>query len=94
LPDFDFDSATPGTGMNGFGENGFGGNGAFGGTSADAFTFGANSNDNTHLNVDGDAGFSNESRVESVSSNATSPAATVEEVEDETRRRSPKRRKQ
>jgi heat shock transcription factor len=101
LPDFNFDSGTPGangfggSGGGAFGENGFGGtNNTFGGTSADAFTFGANSNDNTHLNVDGDAGFSNESRVESVSSNATSPAATVEEVEDETRRRSPKRRKQ
>lgn len=35
----------------------------------------------------------NDRRVESVSSSGTSPAATVEEVEDETRKRSPKRRK-
>lgn len=35
----------------------------------------------------------NEGRVESVSSSGTSPTATVEEVEDESRRRSPKRRK-
>lgn len=58
----------------------------FDSNNADPFGFdGANDN----LNV-GDAG----GRIESVSSNATSPAATVEEVEDETRsRRSPKRRK-
>lgn len=54
---------------------------------ADTFNFGTNSN--THLNA-GDA----ENRVESVSSSATSPAATVEEVEDESRaKRSPKRRR-
>lgn len=35
----------------------------------------------------------NDGRVESVSSSGTSPAATVEEVEDESRRRSPKRRR-
>lgn len=51
----------------------------------DAFNFG----DSNHLSAN-DA----DNRVESVSSSATSPAATVEEVEDETRmKRSPKRRK-
>lgn len=81
LPDFNFDNATPDlTGTN-----------PFDGTSADAFNF--NAADTNHLNVDGDAGF-NDNRIESVSSNATSPAATVEEVEDESRKRSPKRRKQ
>ncbi|KAH7087697.1 heat shock factor protein HSF8 [Paraphoma chrysanthemicola] len=84
LPDFNFENPTPD--LNGVS--------AFDGTSADAFDFGA---DAGHLNVGAaggmdDAGFG-DSRVESVSSNATSPAATVEEVEDETRRRSPKRRK-
>ncbi|KAF2823951.1 heat shock factor protein HSF8 [Ophiobolus disseminans] len=77
LPDFNFDNPTPD--LNG--ANGFDG------TSADAFNF--NPSDGTHLD---DTGFG-ENRIESVSSNATSPAATVEEVEDETRRRSPKRQK-
>ncbi|OAL02577.1 hypothetical protein IQ06DRAFT_345582 [Phaeosphaeriaceae sp. SRC1lsM3a] len=77
LPDFNFDNATPDL---------TGGN-AFDGTSADAFNF--NAGDTNHLNIDGD----NDNRIESVSSNATSPAATVEEVEDESRKRSPKRRK-
>jgi heat shock transcription factor len=54
------------------------------GTGTDAFTL--NGNDG-RLHVDG------AERVESVSSNATSPAATVEEVEDETRRQATKRRK-
>lgn len=78
IPGFNFDNATPD--LNGAS--------AFDGTSADAFNF----SPGNHLNVDGDTGFS-DNRIESVSSNATSPAATVEEVEDETRRRSPKRRK-
>lgn len=77
LPDFNFDNATPDL---------TGGN-AFDGTTADAFNF--NAGDTNHLNIDGD----NDNRIESVSSNATSPAATVEEVEDESRKRSPKRRK-
>lgn len=80
LPDFNFDNATPDLS---------GGN-AFDGTGADAFNF--NAGDTNHLNIDGEAGL-NDNRIESVSSNATSPAATVEEVEDESRRRSPKRRK-
>jgi heat shock transcription factor len=79
LPDFNFEDPTPGTG-------------AFDTTEADAFNF--NTHDTNHLNVDGDIGYNNENRIESVSSNATSPTATVEEVEDESRRRSPKRRKQ
>jgi heat shock transcription factor len=79
LPDFNFENPTPD--LNGAT--------AFDGTSADAFHFG---NDAQHLNVGEDAAFG-ENRIESVSSNATSPAATVEEVEDESRRRSPKRRK-
>jgi heat shock transcription factor len=85
VPDFNFDNPTPD----------LNGGSAFDGTSADAFNFG--DNDGSHLNVntggEGDVAYG-DSRVESVSSNATSPAATVEEVEDETRRRSPKRRKQ
>jgi heat shock transcription factor len=79
LPDFNFDTATPDLTAS-----------AFDGTSADAFNF--NTTDTNHLNVDGEPGIG-ENRVESVSSNATSPAATVEEVEDESRKRSPKRRK-
>jgi heat shock transcription factor len=84
LPDFNFDNPTPdlmGPGA-----------GAFDASGADAFNF--NTHDTNHLNVDGDTGYNNDNRIESVSSNATSPAATVEEVEDESRRRSPKRRKQ
>jgi len=83
LPDFNFEDPTPGAGS------------AF--DAGNAFDFGG---DAGHLNVGdggggaGDMGFGEGSgRVESVSSNATSPAATVEEVEDETRR-SPKRRRQ
>jgi len=57
----------------------------FDGTAGEALDFNA---DNNHLGV----GDSN-NRVESVSSTATSPAATVEEVEDESRTRNPKRRK-
>lgn len=82
LPDFNFDNATPDLG-----------GGAFEGADADAFRFGAgngNQGDAGHLGVIGEG---EEGRIESVSSNATSPAATVEEVEDEDRRRSPKRRK-
>ena len=60
----------------------------FGDPTGDAFDFGSAEG---HLGVkDANIG----GTVESVSSSATSPAsATVEEVEDETRRRSPKRRK-
>jgi heat shock transcription factor len=82
LPDFNFDTATPGD------ANGFTG------TSADAFYFGVGGSvmgDENHLHVDGSGDVG--SRVESVSSNATSPAVTVEEVEDEERARSPKKRK-
>ena len=65
-----------------------GDNSAFGDAVGDGFDFGG---DDGHLGVkDANAG----GTVESVSSSATSPAsATVEEVEDESRRRSPKRRK-
>jgi heat shock transcription factor len=80
LPDFNFDNATPD--LSG---------GAFDATGADAFNF--NTSDGNHLNVDDASGYNNENRVESVSSNATSPAATVEEVEDESRRKSPPKRR-
>ena len=61
------------------------GNQNFDGASADPFGF--NDDGTLHVNDNGE-------RIESASSNATSPAATVEEVEDETRRqRSPKRRR-
>jgi heat shock transcription factor len=57
---------------------------------AETFTFG-DAHDGGHLGV---VGAGESGRVESVgSSNATSPTATVEEVEDESRKRSPKRRK-
>lgn len=87
LPDFNFDAPTAG----------------FDGANEDGFTFPtghANGVDDGLLGV-GDDGL-NDSRIESLaSSNATSPAATVEEVEDESRigmgvgtgSRSPKRRK-
>lgn len=78
LPDFNFDNATPD--LSG---------GAFDGTGVDAFNFNPDAN---HLNVEEPA-FNNDNRVESVSSNATSPAATVEEVEDESRRKSPPKRR-
>jgi heat shock transcription factor len=84
LPDFNFDSATPD--LTGGGVNPF---------ESEAFQFGG-PGDANHLNVENDGmqGYNVDGqRVESVSSNATSPAATVEEVEDESRRRSPKRRK-
>jgi heat shock transcription factor len=80
LPDFNFDNATPDLG-----------GGAFDATGADAFNF--NTSDGNHLNVDDASGYNNDNRVESVSSNATSPAATVEEVEDESRRKSPPKRR-
>ncbi|KZM21826.1 Heat shock transcription factor [Ascochyta rabiei] len=57
-----------------------------GGNFTDTFDFGTHDDGTLHV---GDA---NDAR-ESVSSSGTSPAATVEEVEDETRRRSPKRRR-
>jgi heat shock transcription factor len=57
---------------------------------ADTFTFG---DEGGHLGVIASGGGEG-GRVESVgSSNATSPTATVEEVEDESRKRSPKRRR-
>ncbi|RAR10306.1 heat shock factor protein hsf8 [Stemphylium lycopersici] len=94
LPDFNFDP-TEGFDEGGdsftFPEQATGGGGGNGGMGAD---------DPGHLGVGGGAAGSsnvdnsNSTRLESVaSSNATSPAATVEEVEDETRKRSPKRRK-
>jgi heat shock transcription factor len=83
LPDFSYDLPDA-DGLTGEAFN-RGGQG-FDGAGIDPFNF--NENDGTlHVN-------DNSERVESVSSNATSPAATVEEVEDETRRqRSPKRRR-
>jgi heat shock transcription factor len=83
LPDFSYDLPdADGLAGETFDRSGQG----FDGTSIDPFNF--NENDGTlHVNDNGE-------RIESVSSNATSPAATVEEVEDETRRqRSPKRRR-
>jgi heat shock transcription factor len=83
LPDFSYDLPDA-DGLTGEAFN-RGGQG-FDGAGIDPFNF--NENDGTlHVNDNGE-------RIESVSSNATSPAATVEEVEDETRRqRSPKRRR-
>lgn len=77
LPDFNYDLPDANAGLNGAGGFGVG---------ADTFDF--DQDDNTLHVGDGHDG-----RVESVSSSGTSPAATVEEVEDETRRRSPKRRR-
>jgi heat shock transcription factor len=87
LPDFNFDTTTPfdvdpANGDAGFGftdeMNGIGGGGAGGDESAGGL-----------LNVDEGVGATS-GRIESTasggSSNSTSPAATVEEVEDETRR--------
>lgn len=84
LPDFNFDTATPDL-------NAASG---FDSTGNDAFQFTANPSDMDHLKINDDNGLG-DNRVESVSSNATSPAATVEEVEDESRAQkpSPKRRK-
>lgn len=77
LPDFNYDMPDAGAGMNG----------VFGAGAADPFQFddvanqaqGQGQDETTQLAVD------------SASSSGTSPAATVEEVEDESRRRSPKR---
>jgi heat shock transcription factor len=83
LPDFSYDLPdADGLVGEAFSRGGQG----FDGAGIDPFNF--NENDGTlHVNDNGE-------RIESVSSNATSPAATVEEVEDETRRqRSPKRRR-
>ena len=77
LPDFNYDLPDANAGISG---NGFG-------VGADAFNFDAQDDGTLHV------GDHNDGRVESVSSSGTSPAATVEEVEDESRRRSPKRRK-
>jgi heat shock transcription factor len=81
LPDFNFDATAP-----------------LDESTADSFTFpDINGGDDPgHLGVGVPADDSTESsnRVDSLgSSTTTSPAATVEEVEDETRKRSPKRRK-
>jgi heat shock transcription factor len=54
----------------------------------DAFDFSGHEDGTLHVQDK-----NNNGRVESVSSSGTSPAATVEEVEDETRRKSPKRRR-
>lgn len=80
LPDFNYDLPDANGGMNGAGFD----------TAGDAFPFDAHDDNTLHV---GDAAATNDGRVESVSSSGTSPAATVEEVEDETRRRSPKRRR-
>lgn len=77
MPDFNYDMPDAGAGMNG----------VFGAGAADPFQFddvanqaqGQGQDETTQLAVD------------SASSSGTSPAATVEEVEDESRRRSPKR---
>ena len=81
LPDFNFDASA-----------------SLDEPTADTFTFPDinGGDDPTHLGVGVMADDSTESstRVDSLgSSTTTSPAATVEEVEDETRKRSPKRRK-
>lgn len=83
LPDFNYDLPDTTTGMNGAGFSATAGAGTYG----DAFNFEPQDDGTLHVNDN------NDGRVESVSSSGTSPAATVEEVEDETRRRSPKRRK-
>lgn len=90
LPDLNYQLAGDNSG---FGDAGVGMG------SGDGFDFGGGSEG--HLDVRGGSGGGNASgsvgpggTVESVSSSATSPAsATVEEVEDEERKRSPKRRR-
>lgn len=77
LPDFNYELPDAGSSMNGAGF----------GIGADAFDFNAPDDGTLHV------GDNNDGRVESVSSSGTSPAATVEEVEDESRKRSPKRRR-
>lgn len=79
LPDFNYDLPDTNSGLNG---SGFG-------VGADAFNFDAQDDGTLHVGDNNN----NDGRVESVSSSGTSPAATVEEVEDESRKRSPKRRK-
>lgn len=91
------DTATQGTananGSSGLPDFNFDTSTPFDGSTADAFNFTAGHVDDGHLGV-GDDSMTEHGRIESVgSSNATSPAATVEEVEDESRKRSPKRRK-
>lgn len=80
LPDFNYEMPDAATSA--------GLNGGFGGADT-AFDFDAGQDD-VGLSVN-DRGL--DGRVESVSSSGTSPAATVEEVEDESRKRSPKRRR-
>ncbi|KAJ8118144.1 hypothetical protein OPT61_g800 [Boeremia exigua] len=77
LPDFNYDLPDTNPGLNGAGF----------GVGADAFNFDTHDDGTLHVTDN------NGDRVESVSSSGTSPAATVEEVEDESRKRSPKRRR-
>ena len=90
LPDFNYDMPDAGAGINGsntFGGGGFGG----GDAAADPFSF-----DDAGAQGQVQAQGQDEAAqlgVDSASSSGTSPAATVEEVEDESRRRSPKRRR-
>lgn len=81
LPDFNYEMPDAATSA--------GLNGGFGGAADTTFDFDAGQDD-VGLSVN-DRGL--DGRVESVSSSGTSPAATVEEVEDESRKRSPKRRR-
>ena len=92
LPDFNYDLPDTNTGMNGagFGTDsaaGSGANTANFNVGAENFNFDTPDDGTLHV------GDGHDGRVESVSSSGTSPAATVEEVEDESRRRSPKRRR-
>ena len=75
LPDFNYDMPDANAGMNG----------VFGGGAPDPFQF-----DHVAHQVQGQDD-TPQLAVDSASSSGTSPAATVEEVEDESRRRSPKR---
>jgi heat shock transcription factor len=85
LPDFNYDMPDAGAGMNGGGVFGGGGFGA--GAAVDPFQFDDVANQPHGQGQDETAQLG----VDSASSSGTSPAATVEEVEDESRRRSPKR---
>ncbi|KAG9202630.1 stress-responsive transcription factor hsf1 [Epicoccum nigrum] len=84
LHEFNYDMPDAGVGMNG-GGNAFGGGGGGGGGAADPFSF------DDVLNQAQAQDGTPQLGVDSASSSGTSPAATVEEVEDESRRRSPKR---
>ena len=91
LPDFSYDmpDASGAGGMNGVFGGGGGGGGGFGGgdDAADPFHF----DDDVKLAQGQGLDEPPQLAVDSASSSGTSPAATVEEVEDESRRRSPKR---